>query len=90
LTGLPASKLRLNRGQLKVGWPADIAVFDPDKIQDLVSERLPAKVDRNEVQRHPPGIQAVVVNGKVVVESGECMNVYPGKVTRQELCIPNP
>jgi len=66
--------------------PADITVFDPDKIQDLVSQRLPARVDKTEVHRHPPGIQAVVVNGKVVAEEGECRDVYPGKVTRQELC----
>jgi N-acyl-D-aspartate/D-glutamate deacylase len=88
VTGFPASKLRLNRGQLKVGWPADITVFDPEKLQDLVSEKLPAKVDEQEVKRHPPGIQAVIVNGKVVVEEGNCMNVFPGKVTRQELCMP--
>ncbi len=85
VTGHPASKLGLNRGHLKEGAPADITIFDPDKIQDLVSERLPAKVDKKEVNRHPPGIQAVVVNGNVVVEGGECMDVYPGKVTRQEL-----
>lgn len=85
VTGHPASKLRLNRGQLKIGVPADITIFDPDKIQDLVSERLPVRVDEEEVNRHPPGIQAVVVSGKVVVEGGECMDVYPGKVTRQEL-----
>jgi len=89
LTGFPSAKLKLNRGLLKTGWPADITVFDPDKIQDLVSEQLPEKVDANEVRRHPPGMQAVVVNGKIVVEGGECMDVFPGKVTRQELCIPN-
>lgn len=87
LTGHPAAKLGLNRGQLKVGLPADITVFDPDRIDDLVSRRLPAKVDENEVQRHPPGIQAVVVNGKTVVEERECLDLFPGKVTRQELCI---
>lgn len=90
VTGLPAKKLRLNRGQLKEGWPADIVVFDPDKFQDLVTERLPAKVDEKEVKRHPPGIQAVVVNGKVVVEQGACLDVFPGKVTRQEICLPVP
>lgn len=88
VTGFPASKLSLNRGQLKAGWPADITVFDPDKFQDLVSERLPAKVDEQEVKRHPPGMHAVVVNGKVVVEEGRCMDTFPGKVTRQELCVP--
>jgi N-acyl-D-aspartate/D-glutamate deacylase len=90
LTGFAASKLGLNRGQLKLGWPADITVFEPDKIADLLSERFPDKVDAEEVRRHPPGIQAVVVNGKVVVEDGSCMDVFPGKVTRQELCIPLP
>ena len=88
LTGFPASKLKLNRGLLKTGWPADITVFDPDKIDDLVSGQLPEKVDANEVRRHPPGMKAVVVNGKTVVEAGECLDVFPGKVTRQELCIP--
>ncbi|MGH7834504.1 MAG: N-acyl-D-amino-acid deacylase family protein [Candidatus Binatia bacterium] len=86
LTGFPASKLRLNRGTLRVGAPADITVFDPDKISDLVSERIPAKLDEVEAKKHPPGIQAVVVNGNVVVEEGSCLDVFPGKVTRQELC----
>ncbi len=88
ITGLPAEKLRLNRGRLKAGLPADIAVFDPDKIDDLAGGRLPDKVDANEVRRHPPGIAAVVVNGQVVVERGACLDAFPGKVTRQELCVP--
>ena len=58
---------------------------DADRIQDMVSERLPDVVDEKEVRRHPPGIRAVVVNGQVVVEGGECAEVFPGKVTRQEL-----
>ena len=88
VTGHPADKLRMNRGRLKVGLPADVTVFDPDKVADLVSERMPAKLDDNEVMRHPPGIGAVVVNGKVVVEQGECKDVFPGQVRRQELFIP--
>lgn len=90
LTGHPASRLGLNRGRLKVGWPADIAVFDPDRFADLASGRLPAKVDEREIQRHPPGMHAVVVNGQVVVEEGECKDVFPGRVTRQELSAPVP
>ncbi|MBI4528806.1 MAG: amidohydrolase family protein [Deltaproteobacteria bacterium] len=42
VTGFPAAKLRLNRGNLKVGMPADITIFDADRIDDLVSHRLPA------------------------------------------------
>ncbi len=87
VTGLPGSKLKLNRGNLKKGWPADITVFDPDKIQDLVSERLPERVDEKEVQRHPPGIEAVMVNGKIVVQHGRHTGLFPGKVRRQELCV---
>jgi N-acyl-D-amino-acid deacylase len=90
LTGFPAQKLNLNRGRLKTGWPADITVFDPNTFGDLVSERLPAKVDAAEVQRHPPGMEAVVVNGSVVVRQGACFDVYPGRVTRQELSPPVP
>jgi N-acyl-D-aspartate/D-glutamate deacylase len=88
ITALPAEKLRLNRGRLKAGLPADITVFDPDKIEDLAGGPLPEKVDADEVRRHPPGIAAVVVNGRVVVEAGACRDVFPGKVTRQELCAP--
>lgn len=90
LTRFPADKLNINRGRLKAGWPADIAVFDPETFGDLVTERLPAKVDAAEVQRHPPGMEAVVVNGALVARRGECLDVYPGRVTRQELSPPVP
>jgi N-acyl-D-amino-acid deacylase len=86
LTGFPAEKLRLNRGVLKEGMPADITVFDADKIDDLVSERLPEVIDAQEVKKHPPGIKAVVVNGQTVVEDGHCNDVFPGRVRRQQIC----
>lgn len=87
LTGFPAKKLRLNRGLIKEGMPADLTVFDADKIDDLVSKQLPDIIDAQEVQRHPPGMKAVVVNGATVVEDGHCQDVFPGKVRRQQLCI---
>ncbi|MBI3063913.1 MAG: amidohydrolase family protein [Deltaproteobacteria bacterium] len=86
LTGFPAEKLRLNRGLLKEGMPADVTVFDADKIDDLVSKKLPDIIDAQEVKRHPPGMKAVVVNGATVVEDGHCNDVFPGKVRRQQLC----
>jgi N-acyl-D-aspartate/D-glutamate deacylase len=89
LTGFPAEKLRLNRGLLKEGMPADITVFDADKIDDLVSKQLPDIIDAQEVKRHPPGMKAVVVNGAVVVEDGQNNEVFPGKVRRQQLCNSN-
>jgi len=87
LTGFPAEKLRLNRGLVKEGMPADLTVFDADKIDDLVSKQLPEVIDAQEVRRHPPGMKAVVVNGATVVEDGECKELFPGKVRRQQLCI---
>ena len=87
LTGFPAEKLRLNRGLLREGMPADVTIFDADKIDDLVSEKLPAVIDAEEVKRHPPGMKAVVVNGQTVVEDGSNNDVFPGKVRRQQLCV---
>ncbi|HXG52917.1 MAG TPA: amidohydrolase family protein [candidate division Zixibacteria bacterium] len=89
LTGFPAERLRLNRGLLKPAMPADVTVFDADRIDDLVSERLPEMVDAQEVKRHPPGIKAVVVNGQVVVEDGCSRDVFPGRVRRQQICRPH-
>jgi N-acyl-D-aspartate/D-glutamate deacylase len=68
-----------------VGWPADVTVFDPDRIRDLVSDRLPQKVDAQEVNRHPAGVGAVIVNGQVAVQDGECMDVYAGRSRRADL-----
>ncbi len=68
--------------------PADVTVFDADKIDDLVSKKLPDMVDAQEVKRHPPGMKAVLVNGATVVEDGRCHDVFPGKVRRQQLCMP--
>lgn len=78
----------MNRGILKNGLAADVTVFDPDKIDDLASKRMPAKLDEEEIFRHPPGIAAVIVNGKVVLENGESKDVFPGQVRRQELFVP--
>ena len=51
---------------------------------DLVA--MVRSVYQQEVKKHPPGMKAVAVNGKVVVEDGQCHNVFPGKVRRQQLC----
>jgi cytosine/adenosine deaminase-related metal-dependent hydrolase len=72
---------------VREGMPADVTVFDADKIDDLVSKKLPDMVDAQEVQRHPPGMKAVLVNGATVVEDGHCLDVFPGKVRRQQLCL---
>jgi N-acyl-D-aspartate/D-glutamate deacylase len=86
ITGLPAEKLRLNRGYLKTGLPADITVFDPDKIDDLASGRLPEKVDANE-KAPSAGDQGSRGEREGGRRSRRLPGRVPGKVTRQELCV---
>src|SRR5688500_20390517 len=71
LTGFPAKKLRLNRGLVKEGMPAVLTVFDPDKIDDLVSKQLPDVIDAQVVKRHTQGHEAVIVNGVSEVGDGQ-------------------
>jgi N-acyl-D-aspartate/D-glutamate deacylase len=85
LTGFNAQTLGIQRGILAAGRPADLVVFDPDRIGDTVTPRLPYYIDDTEVHRQPPGVDLVAVNGEVVVEQGHVNDVRPGKVRRWEL-----
>jgi N-acyl-D-amino-acid deacylase len=61
MTGMPAAKLRLkNRGLLRQGFAADLALFDPATVSDPATFSDP--------HRHPTGIPYVVVNGELVVD----------------------
>ena len=79
-TSLPASRLHLtDRGTLKVGMWADIAVFDPDKIRDLATYDNPNQLAE--------GMQFVFVNGIAVIRDGKMTQALPGKVLpRPRLC----
>jgi N-acyl-D-aspartate/D-glutamate deacylase len=69
MTGMPAAKLRLkDRGLVRPGLAADLAVFDPATVLDLATFVDP--------HRHPVGIPYVVVNGQVVVD-GPRYNAAP-------------
>ncbi len=76
VTFLPAEHLGfVRRGLLKVGWAADICVFDPDRIIDKATYKEPAA--------YPEGIPHVVVNGRIVVADGEPTGTLPGRVLRK-------
>jgi N-acyl-D-amino-acid deacylase len=61
MTGMPAAKLRLkNRGLIRQGFAADLALFDPATVSDSATFSDP--------HRHPAGIPYVVVNGELVVD----------------------
>ena len=73
MTSFPASRLGLqNRGVLKVGMKADIAVFDPTRVKDVATFEKP--------HQYATGIEYVVVNGQVVFEGGKMTEARSGKV----------
>jgi N-acyl-D-aspartate/D-glutamate deacylase len=73
MTGMPAAKLRLkNRGLIRMGWAADLALFDPKTVKDEATYADP--------HRHPTGIPYVVVNGQVVVDNSVMKPLPAGRV----------
>lgn len=77
MTSMPAMKLKLvNRGLLKVGYWADVVVFDPETVADTATYLDPYK--------YPVGIGHVLVNGVPVVIGGEHTGSLPGKVLKLE------
>ncbi len=58
-TSFPAEKFKLNkRGLIKIGYTADIAIFDPDSIYDMATY--------DEPEQYPAGIEYVLLGGKIV------------------------
>jgi N-acyl-D-aspartate/D-glutamate deacylase len=75
MTSLPAAILGLkDRGQLKAGWAADIAVFDPVKVAETNSFERP--------KSYAAGVPYVLVNGVVVIDKGQHTGARPGKGLR--------
>jgi N-acyl-D-amino-acid deacylase len=83
LTSLPARNLRLQRrGLLEPGYFADIAVFDPDRIQDHATYDNP--------HQYATGVEHVAVNGTLVLRDGEHTGATPGRVVRGPLWSGDP
>jgi len=84
LTFRVASVFGLNdRGLLRPGMAADIAVFDPATVNTREPEYvndLPAN-EKRMIQK-ATGVPHTVVNGSVVIENGEPTGARPGKVLR--------
>lgn len=76
MTGLSAKRLGLkDRGLLKEEFYADITIFNPKTIID--------KSTFTDPHQYPEGIEYVIVNGKVIVKSGEVTGIANGKVIRK-------
>ncbi|OQX95004.1 hypothetical protein B6I21_07700 [candidate division KSB1 bacterium 4572_119] len=73
MTSLPAQAMGFyDRGVLKEGCYADVVVFDLDNIKDTATFQNP--------HQYPEGINYIIVNGKVAVESNVIINDESGKV----------
>lgn len=75
LTSLPAENTGIRRrGALRVGFFADVVVFDPDSIRDNATFERP--------HQYTAGVRHVFVNGRAVVRDGEHTGALPGRVVR--------
>jgi N-acyl-D-amino-acid deacylase len=75
MTSANAEKISLtDRGRIKVGWAADITVFDPATVADRATFTNP--------HQYAVGISDVIVNGQVVLDGGNHTGALPGRVLR--------
>jgi dihydroorotase/N-acyl-D-amino-acid deacylase len=73
MTSFPAQRLGLgDRGLLRPGLKADIAIFDPATVRDLATFEKP--------HQYAQGFSLVLVNGQIVFQSGAMTAARPGKV----------
>jgi N-acyl-D-amino-acid deacylase len=73
MSAFPAQRLGLSdRGVLRPGLKADIAVFDPATVRDTATFEKP--------HSYAEGVTHVVVNGQVVLENGTMTSARPGRV----------
>lgn len=76
MTGKPAKALGIKkRGLLKVGYFADITIWNPDTIIDLGTFEHP--------KHYPKGIEFVIVNGEIAVDQGVYTKKRNGMVIRK-------
>lgn len=77
MTGLTARNFGLkDRGVLREGAYADLALFDPDTVDEAATYAAPIAASR--------GIEAVIVNGAVVWQGGASTGARPGRVLARE------
>jgi N-acyl-D-aspartate/D-glutamate deacylase len=73
MTSVPAQRVGLqDRGLIRPGMKADIAVFDPARVRDLATFEQP--------HQYAEGFSYVLVNGEVVVEGNRVTDARPGQV----------
>lgn len=75
MTGAPAARVGLrDRGLIREGLFADVAVFDPGKVIDRATFEMP--------NQYPVGVEYVLVNGKITVDKGQRTGALAGRALR--------
>ncbi len=73
MSAFPAQRMGLHdRGLIRPGLAADIAVFDPAAVRDVATFELP--------HQYAEGFALVIVNGEVVLDAGRVTDARPGRV----------
>jgi N-acyl-D-aspartate/D-glutamate deacylase len=72
MSSFPAARLGiLDRGILRAGMKADIAVFDPARVKDLATYDKP--------HQYAVGFEYVIVNGQIAFGGGAMAAARPGR-----------
>lgn len=73
ITFLPAKTFKIEkRGLIKVGFFADLVIFDASEIEDTATFERPFKIAK--------GIKYVIVNGSITVEDGTFTGIRKGNI----------
>ncbi len=73
MSGATAQRLGIrDRGLLREGFYADVAVFDPERVRDMATFEDP--------HQYAVGVLFVLVNGELVVDQGEHTGARPGRI----------
>lgn len=73
MSSYPAQRIGLaDRGILRAGMKADVAIFDPDTVRDMSTFEQP--------HQYAQGVSTVIINGQVAFENGMMTAARPGRV----------
>jgi N-acyl-D-aspartate/D-glutamate deacylase len=73
MSSYPAQRIGLaDRGSLRAGMKADVAIFDPETVRDMSTFEQP--------HQYAQGVSTVIINGQVVFENGTMSAARPGRV----------
>jgi N-acyl-D-aspartate/D-glutamate deacylase len=73
MSAMPAQRMGLpDRGLIRPGMKADLAIFDAGRITDRATFENP--------HQYAEGVHTVLVNGEIVYEKGAATSARPGRV----------